>query len=252
MKATVREQKIISILESRGEMSVKELSEILHIPISTLRKQLADMQERKLIIRTYGGVMSINPVPDETFDSKLHKNVNEKRRIAIKARSLIKNGDSISLGSGTTIFILSNLLEDLTSSEIYTDSIQVAEYLAHFLNTHICGGIIRSGTGTVIGAEAYSFFQNINADYAFISCDAIDDAGIVYSDNLSVATVDGAVLKNAKKRYVLCDSTKFGKKSIAKIADLSECDAVITGSEALHVTESLQDKGMINILFANT
>lgn len=51
MKITVREQRIISILESRGEMSVKELGAILNIPVSTLRKQLADMQDRKLIIR---------------------------------------------------------------------------------------------------------------------------------------------------------------------------------------------------------
>lgn len=120
MKTAVREQRIISILESRGEMSVNELGAILNISVSTLRKQLADMQEKKLIIRTYGGVMSINPVPDETFDSKLHKNVNEKRRIATKARSLIKSGDSLSLGSGTTVYALSNLLDDLSSAEIYT------------------------------------------------------------------------------------------------------------------------------------
>ena len=157
MKTAVREQRIISILESRGEMSVNELGAILNISVSTLRKQLADMQEKKLIIRTYGGVMSINPVPDETFDSKLHKNVNEKRRIATKARSLIKSGDSLSLGSGTTVYALSNLLDDLSSAEIYTNSMQAAEYLANWaiLNTHICGGIIRSATGTIIGSEAY-------------------------------------------------------------------------------------------------
>lgn len=77
MKTSIREQKIISILESRGEMSVNALSEQLGVSVSTLRKQLADMQERKLIIRTYGGVMSANRFPDETFDSKLHKSVSE-------------------------------------------------------------------------------------------------------------------------------------------------------------------------------
>ena len=252
MKTAVREQRIISILESRGEMSVNELGAILNISVSTLRKQLADMQEKKLIIRTYGGVMSINPVPDETFDSKLHKNVNEKRRIATKARSLIKSGDSLSLGSGTTVYALSNLLDDLSSAEIYTNSMQAAEYLANWaiLNTHICGGIIRSATGTIIGSEAYNFFNNIDVDYAFISCDAVDDNGIVYSDNLAVATVERAVLRNARKKYVLCDSTKFGKSSVASIADLADCEAVITGTEAKSVTENLKFRG-INIIFSS-
>ena len=122
MKTSIREQKIISTIESRGEMTVKELSEILDISVSTLRKQLSDMQDKKLIIRTYGGVMSVNQFPDETFDSKLHKNVSEKRRMATKARSLIPEGSSVSLGSGTSVFALSNLLDDMNRASIYTNS----------------------------------------------------------------------------------------------------------------------------------
>ena len=149
MKTGIREQKIISILESRGEMSVSALSEYLGVSVSTLRKQLADMQSRKLIIRTYGGVMSANRFPDETFDSKLHKSVSEKRRIATRARQLVHDGDSISLGSGTTVYALSNLLDDMDSATIYTNSMQAADFLAHCasLDVHICGGIIRSSTG---------------------------------------------------------------------------------------------------------
>ena len=231
MKTDVREQRIISLLESRGEMDVNELSAILGISVSTLRKQLAEMQEKKLIIRTYGGVMSINPFPDETFESKLHKGVAEKRRIASKARTLIREGGSVSLGSGTTVFGLSNLMDDLDHCVVYTNSMQAADYLARCagLEVHICGGIIRSSTGTVIGTEACDSFRSVNVDFAFISCDAIDDDGNVYSDNLAVATVESAVISNAKRKYILCDSSKLGKKSIAKITSLKTCDGLITG-----------------------
>ena len=156
MKTGIREQKIISILESRGEMSVSALSEYLGVSVSTLRKQLADMQSRKLIIRTYGGVMSANRFPDETFDSKLHKSVSEKRRIATRARQLVHDGD-----------------------------------------------------------------------------------GEVYSDNIAVAAVESAVLKNAKRKYVLCDSSKLGKRSIAHIVNLKECDALITGKSDSSVADKL-------------
>ena len=239
MKTGIREQKIISILESRGEMSVSALSEYLGVSVSTLRKQLADMQSRKLIIRTYGGVMSANRFPDETFDSKLHKSVSEKRRIATRARQLVHDGDSISLGSGTTVYALSNLLDDMDSATIYTNSMQAADFLAHCasLDVHICGGIIRSATGTII--EAYNFFNGICVDCAFISCDAIDDDGEVYSDNIAVAAVESAVLKNAKRKYVLCDSSKLGKRSIAHIVNLKECDALITGKSDSSVADKL-------------
>ena len=168
--------------------------------MSTLRKAFADMQSRKLIIRTYGGVMSANRFPDETFDSKLHKSVSEKRRIAATGASARSTVTPISLGSGTTVYALSNLLDDMDSATIYTNSMQAADFLAHCasLDVHICGGIIRSAIGTIIGNEAYNFFNGICVDCAFISCDAIDDDGEVYGDNIAVAAVESAVLKNAK------------------------------------------------------
>ena len=107
---------------------------------------------------------------------------------------------------------------------------QTADYLARCaaMEVHICGGIIRSSTGTVIGTEACDFFRGLKVDYAFISCDAIDDDGAVYSDNLSVATVENAIISNAKQKFVLSDSTKLGKKSVARIVSLKSCNALIT------------------------
>ena len=239
MKALRREQKIIGLLESRGEISVNELSSILDVSVSTLRKQLAVMQANGLVIRTYGGVMAVNRVPDETFESKLHKNIAEKRRIAEKARALCRPGASIALGSGTTVFGLGNLLGDLPLGVIYTNSMQVADYLSQCpgLEVHICSGIIRSKTGTIIGSEAADYFRAIKqVDYAFVGCDAINSSGEVFSDNLSVAAVEKTLLLNARNKYILCDSSKLGKTSVAHITNLDACDGLITcrsgGSEA--------------------
>lgn len=234
MKMQDREQKIIGILESRGTMSVNELSGMLGISVSTLRKQLSRMQANMLVIRTHGGAMSINPFPDETFDSKMHKSVAEKSRIAMKARSLVKNGETVALGSGTTVYALCNLLDDMVELVIYTDSMHAADYLAQNLSmeVHLCGGIIRSRTGTIIGNEACDYFSRLRVDAAFISCDAIDDNGIVYSDNVAVAAVESAVIRTARRRYVLCDTSKMGKKSAARITSLASCTSLITGMTA--------------------
>ena len=231
MKATKREQRIIALLESRGELSVKELSSILEVSLSTLRKQLAVMQKNGLVIRTYGGVMSVNRVPDETFDSKLHKNIAEKRKIAEKARAIVPSGASIAMGSGTTVYGLSNLLDDLQHGTIYTNSMQAADYLSRVagLEVHISGGIIRSHTGTIIGNEVAEYFRGLKeVDYAFIGCDAIDANGEIFSENLSVATVEKTILMSARHKYILCDSSKLGKTAVARIANLTACDGLIT------------------------
>ena len=129
MKTQEREQRIISLLETRGELSIKTLGDMLDISPSTLRKQLAVMQSKGLVTRTYGGVMSVDRIPDESFDNKLRRNVVEKRLIAERARGLIREGQSIALGSGTTIYALCTLLDDLRQGAVYTNSMQAAEYL---------------------------------------------------------------------------------------------------------------------------
>lgn len=249
MKTAIREQKIIGFLESRGAMSVEALSALLGVSVSTLRKQLAVMQENGLVIRTYGGVMPVNRVPDETFESKLHKNIFEKRRIAECARTLIPNGAAVALGSGTSVYGLANLLDDLPKGTVYTNSMQAADLLARCpgLEVHISSGIIRSHTGTIFGSEAAEYFRSLKqVDYAFIGCDAIDSRGVVLSDNLSVASVEKIILNCARRKYILCDSSKLGQSAVARVTELSGCDGLIT----MHSPAAENYASMTRLLYA--
>lgn len=251
MKVTKRAQKIISLLETRGEISVHELSESLDISPSTLRKQLAEMQADGLVIRTYGGVMPVNRVPDETFENKRHKSVFEKRRIAERARSLIPSGASVALGSGTTVYGLGMLLDDFPRAVIYTNSMQVADYLSQCagLEVHVSSGIVRGRTGTIIGSEAAEYFRTLKpVDYAFVGCDAINSAGEILSDNPSVAQVEALVLHSARHKYILCDSSKLGKTAVAHIARLDGCDGLITCRSGYNALERYQ--GRTQVIYA--
>lgn len=251
MKVAKREQRIISLLESRGEISVNELSALLDVSVSTLRKQLAVMQANGLVIRTYGGVMSVNRVPDESFESKQHKNSSEKRRIAKKARAMIPPGASIALGSGTSVYALCMLLDDLPRGTIYTNSMPAAEHLSHCsgLEVHISGGIIRGHTGSVIGNEVVEYFRGLKqVDYAFIGIDAIDSNGDIFSDNLSVATVERTLLMSAKHKYILCDASKMGKNAVAKVMNLSACDGLITCQSSSDIIENYRE--LTKVIFA--
>ncbi len=243
VKTARREQEIIALLESCNEIKVAELSRLLNVSESTLRKQLSVMQQKGLVIRTYGGVMSVNLVPDETFESKLYKNMGEKRKIAEKARELIPTGASVALGSGTTVFGLATLLDNLQKGIIYTNSIQTADYLSRIagLEMHICGGIVRGRTGTIIGNEVAEYFSSLKqVDYAFIGCDAINTAGEIMSDSLSVASAEKNLLLSAKHRYILCDSSKIGQSAIARITELKNCDGLIIDYSESRITERYQ------------
>lgn len=235
MKIQKREQKIISLLETHREISVNELSEILDCSLSTIRKHLAVMENEGLLIRTYGGARVIDRTIDESFDSKMHKGVHEKHRIAEKAKTLITAGASIALGSGTTVYSLSNFMDDLPAGVIYTNSMQVAVYLSNCpkLETHVSSGIVRGRTGTIIGSEVSEYFREIpKIDFAFIGCDAIDPNGDIFNDNLAVAAAERTLLFSAENRFILCDGSKFGKRSTARIANLRDCSGLITSGSS--------------------
>lgn len=251
MKIQKREQRIISLLEMRGEVSVTELSAILDCSVSTIRKHLAVMEENGLLIRTYGGARVIDRTLDESFDSKSHKSVQEKQKIAKKAKTLIPAGAVIALGSGTTVYGFSALLDSLPAGIVHTNSIQVAVYLSNFpkLETHVVGGIVRGRTGTIIGSEVTGYFNDLKQtkiDYAFIGCDAIDANGDIFNDNLAVATAERTLLFSAEKRFILCDSSKFGKRSTAYIANLRDCSGLITSGAQTVIMDTY--KGLTNVM----
>lgn len=235
MKVQRREQQIISLLETHKEISVSELSHILDCSVSTIRKQLAAMEAAGLLIRTYGGAIAIDRFADESFESKRYKSVAEKHRIAEKARALIPNGATIALGSGTTVYSFATLLDDRYTGSVYTNSMQTADFLSHCqsLEVHVSSGVVRGHTGTIIGHEVTDYFHSLRGvDYAFIGCDAIDINGNIFNDNLAVAAAEQALLLSAKNKYILCDSSKFGKSSTARIANLRDCGGLITCSES--------------------
>ena len=74
-------------------------------------------------------------------------------------------------------------------------------------------------------------------DYAFIGCDAINANGEVMSDNLSVAAAEKTLLLCAKRRYILCDSSKIGQSAVAQITGLQNCDGLITGLPESQTTD---------------
>ena len=114
---------------------------------------------------------------------------------------------------------------------------------------HISAGIIRSHTGTIIGSEASDYFRSMRqVDYAFVGCDAINSNGDVFSDNLSVASVEKTLLLNARHKYILCDSSKLGKSSVAHITNLEVCDGLITCPSGNSEAELL--KYLANTIYA--
>lgn len=228
------ESYILYLLEVHRRISNSELCNVLNLSTSTIRKKLARMEEKGLLIRTHGGAVSTDAERDETMTKKLRINIPQKRAIASAASRYLDDGKILSFAGGSTILELAPYIMQLKSGVILTDSTMLATHITsnRDLEVHINNGIVRGRTGCVVGPGADLLFHSFSADRAFVGCDSFSLENGASSANILVGKVEQSILKNAKERYILCDSTKLNQDSLFSFMPIGELTALITDDEA--------------------
>ena len=100
-----RHQKILHLLQENEKVKVKELSKRFEVTEDCIRKDLASMEAKDLLKRTYGGAVlpdTMHPGHTNFVSTRKDKNIKEKQQIAKKAVKLIRPGDMIFLDISTT------------------------------------------------------------------------------------------------------------------------------------------------------
>lgn len=231
-----RQQEIINILKiSGGFVSVNSLCDTLFASESSIRRDLKALEKSGLIKRSYGGATLINNYSNiSTFNRRTRDNISAKREIAEKAASLINEGDIIFLDQSSTAFYLANEIMNRTGLTVVTNNIEIMMLLSNSgLKIISSGGYLSDeNRNCLIGGDAEKTFEDIYADIMFFSVKCISEDGSVNDCAREEIIVRNAMLKNSAKRILLCDSTKFGKRSSYKQCGLSDVDYLISEGNA--------------------
>ena len=221
---------ILFLLNTRSRVTTEDVSQYLHIASSTARKLLSTMEEQGLLIRTYGGAISVDANRDVVLAQKLLTNVEQKKQIAAFARQYVKDGDRIAVGSGSTVLEFCSCLHDLKHSRVITDSLPAANVLVpnQDIELQVCAGIVSQRSGCIVGPNAIKTFQESAIDKAFIGVEAIDLEQGFWLDNILVGKVERAMAQAARQVFILADSSKMGRNSVYQLMPLSEANYIIT------------------------
>lgn len=233
---------IVHLLEVRHRVTVQELCDALDLAPSTIRKKLADMESRNLLIRSHGGAVSVDTGRDDPVSSKALINTHLKKAIAAVASGLLKNNQTIILAGGSTVTELSHYLVKLRAATIFTNSFSIAATAMqnHNLEVHMNGGIVRARSACLVGPDALKFYRGRTADIAFIGCDSFNEKSGAGLNNILVAELEQQMMKCAKKRYILCDSSKLKKENTFQLLAIKDMTGLITDNDA--------DPAYINLL----
>jgi DeoR/GlpR family transcriptional regulator of sugar metabolism len=229
MSISERQKKILEILNDRHFITVKELATITYTSASSVRRDLTIMQNSGIVKRLHGGVT----LPDTTngvasFHDRMQKNINEKRIIAKKASALLTDGQSIILDGSSSAYFTLPYIAKLNSATVFTNNITTAlKSIELGIDTHCLGGSSINGSPVLSGTETYKSLADISADILFFSSQGVDDNGIISDSTEEENYVTSLMLKAAKKKVFLCDSTKFGKSYLYKLTDTDSIDECI-------------------------
>lgn len=226
-----QEQEILSFIQSKQYASVEDISSTLFISPSTTRRKLTRLQEKGLVTRTRGGAKindSSNFLP--SFSYRTHQNSLEKKKIALTATKLIKNGDVIFLDGSTSAFFIAEYLSGFKDIKVITNGIDTFSLLVkNGINAYSTGGSVLKNNNSVLGGEhTINMIEKFHADIAFFSVASITRDGKLYDIFEEENPPRITMLKNASKRVFLSDSTKFGKISPYFTCTTRDIDYIVT------------------------
>lgn len=241
-----REQEILSILKTaNGFVTVRQLCESLFASESSIRRDLKALEARGLVKRSYGGAVLENNFSNiVTFNHRTRQNANAKRKIAQKASALIKDGDIVFLDQSSTAFYLAGEIINRSSLTVVTNNIEIMMLLSNSKIRLISSGGFLSdeNRNCLIGGDAQKTFAGIYADIAFFSVKALSADGVVTDCSREEIVVRDVMLKNAEKKVLLCDSSKFDCRAPFVQCRLEDVDVLISEADCAQRFAAYSDK----------
>lgn len=232
--ASTRRREIMHRLVTDGYVEAKALADELGVDASTIRRDLDALERAGQAQRTHGGA---RPAPGATaklpYTMKESERLDEKAAIGIAAAARVRDGQTVILDSGSTTYEVARALRNHTELTVITNDLRIAKYVAETpgMRLLVTGGELLGSVFTLVGEHAIAFLSDYTADWAFLGADAVDlEAGITNMNTLEVP-LKRAMLTAAANCFVVADSSKFGRRALAKVAGLDEISGVITDSD---------------------
>lgn len=235
MLAVERRRLIAESVRSRGVVSVAEMAETLGTTEITLRRDLRAMAKDGLLVRTHGGAVQPASLGHEpSYYEKSGQAAAEKAAIARLAFGMIRPGDSILLGPGTTTLALARLLVASPELTVVTNSLLVAQALmeAPRVEVILTGGTLRRSIHALVGPATEDSVRALRASQAFISGNGFSAERGLSTPSPLVAATDRALAGAAQQVVVLADHTKIGQETMCQTVPTARIHTLITDSKA--------------------
>src|ERR687892_176608 len=206
-----RAQLILQQLLRAEKISVASLAKRLKVSPSTIRRDLAELEQRGLLRRSHGGAEPVQPLLYEPFRhiSYYHEQERqrsaEKRRIGLVAAELVSDGETLAIGAGTTATQVARSICLHKGLTVLTNAINVAMELSHRddLKVIVTGGFLSGDWFALVGPGAIQSVGEIFVDKVFVGVDGIHHEHGLTTNYPDQATIHRALMRQARRKIVV-------------------------------------------------
>lgn len=231
MLTTERRRTIADRIRRQSSVRLRELSEILQVSDSTIRRDLEHLETQGLLKRTYGGAVLAEGqgVAQRTPDVP-----GQSSQIGAAAAALISEGETVYLGGGSLALAVAHQLATRTGITVITNALDVAAYLAHHssLSIILTGGQLERLEGALVGHVAELALRELRADRAILQVAGISVPDGITGESLSTAQFTRTVIDRMPEVIVIADQHKWGRVGPAYLAPLEAIDRIVTSQHA--------------------
>ncbi len=221
---------ILAIAKAQGRVNVEELATRFEVTPQTIRKDLKDLCDQRLLSRVHGGAIIASGVENVGYEARRFIAQQEKRAIGAAAAALNPSSSSLFINIGTTTEEVARALVQHEGLLVITNNLNVATILYPHprIEVIVAGGPVRRSDGGVIGGAAVDFIGQFKVDYAVIGASAIDETGTLLDFDYREVRVSQAIIANAREVVLVADRLKFERSAPVRIGHISQIDTFVT------------------------
>jgi DeoR/GlpR family transcriptional regulator of sugar metabolism len=243
-----RHTKILSIISDKRKVAVNTLAEKLDVSQATIRQDLTLLENKGFLKRVHGGAIF-----DETDDISHRMGVNyEKKLIIAKAAvKYVDEGETIYIESGSiNALFAKEVVKEKKTTTIITSNAFIARQIGKEAEGRVIllGGIYQPESECLVGTLVRECLNILNFSKAFIGVDGFSETTGFTGRDMMRAEINSEIIQRSPQTFILTDSSKFGKITLAKYCDAKDINYLITDNNLPEEYYSIFKKAGVEII----
>ncbi|CAD16753.1 probable glycerol-3-phosphate regulon repressor transcription regulator protein [Ralstonia pseudosolanacearum GMI1000] len=225
-----RHRQILEYVRQHGDATVDALARVLGVTAQTIRRDIRQLEDERLLARYHGGVGLPSSVENIDYDQRQVLHIDAKRRIAEVVARHIEPGRSLIINIGTTTEEISKALVGRKGLRVITNNLNVASILSGSPDAEVivAGGLVRNRDRGIVGEATIDFMKQFRVDVGIIGVSSIDEDGTLLDYDYREVRVAQTIIEQSREVWLAADHSKFGRRAVVRLGHISQIDKFFT------------------------